>query len=119
MHGLPADADFSFLVGTTLDRMCLTTTFLELLFSDDTKITVESDLYIGEPDAHQLQCYEDNRAVAGPLAELLTKEISSVSHDTSGRLTLVFTDGWTLEFRDKDWPYESYQIYHGPDIYIV
>jgi hypothetical protein len=118
MYGLPDDIDLSFLEGATLLQVCLGENEVILRFDPDLSITIESTFRARTP-ARQGALFRDPRSAAAVLVELISDVITKAHGRTDGTLRLSFSRGGVLEIYDDSKQYESYQIQHGKDLYVV
>ena len=118
MYGLPDDIDLSFLEGATLLQVCLGENEVILRFDPDLSITIESTFRARTP-ARQEALFRDPRSAAAVLVELISDVITKAQGRTDGTLRLSFSRGGVLEIYDDSKQYESYQIQHGEDLYVV
>ena len=119
MYGLPENFDGSFLIGRNLEMICFNANQIYLHFDGQVTITIEGTF------SHQhAQSESDTAVISVPvsqsdLMQLLEHQISAISGDKDGTLTLVFDDGQILRCYDQFPDYESYQIRHGDKVIIV
>jgi hypothetical protein len=118
LYGLPAGVDFRFFMGLMLTQVCIGLHELILHFGSDATVTVEGDLGVRAP-AHPEQIVSDYRQAAADVASLLGRTVADVEPQDDGTLSLDFAGGWRLNFYDSSAHYESYQIQHGTDYYVV
>jgi Family of unknown function (DUF6188) len=118
MYGLSAEHDLSFLMGSTLLQVCIGENEAILRFNNEISITIESKFLVQDSSGLKTT-FDDARSAAGPLVKLLSDTITKVLGQRDGTLRLCFTRGDILEIYDSFESYESYQIQHGTDVYVV
>ncbi len=113
MFGLPADFDGSFFVGRTLELVCFSENQVNLHFSVNTMIRIESAYSYNGEEPVDVPVRQSN------LMELLGSSVLAATGDQSGTLSLAFDHGQTLKVYDTTRQYESYIIsYEGKDIVV-
>lgn len=118
MYGLQLGLDLSFFVGSSLSQVCIGANELTLNFDSDVSVTVESRIAITSPGRGTEQ-FDDLRASAGLLAELLERQVITAEGYPDGTLRLQFETGQILDLYDTSDAYESYQIRHGSEVIVV
>lgn len=118
MYGLPPDQDFGFLIGVTLTQICIGRHEIILNFSGDVSITVEGDLEI-EPTLATRHRYDDSRVAGAKLSPLVALSVENARRIQPGDLELTFSNGWAVNICDSSSHYESYQIRHGSDLFVI
>jgi hypothetical protein len=118
MYGLPDDLDLTFLEGISLLQVCVGANEVILNFDRSVSITIESTFRIRTVSG-QDDVYEDPRSASAALVGLISDSVARVSAETSGTLRLAFAGGGVLEIYDSSSQYESYQIRHGQQQYVV
>ncbi len=126
MHGLAADTDLEFLVGSTLGQVCIGEhqVILNLLPRGDpwtdpgTSITVESSVRLEMPT--QAEFVSDAKLLLGPaLVPLLGATVTDASVVPPGTLRLAWSSGHILDILDSHEHYESYVVQHGDRVIVV
>jgi hypothetical protein len=118
MYGLSADVDLSFFIDVSLIQICLGSHQIAFNFDEDVSITVEGDMGIRIPPAGE-RVVGDFREVIYDLAMLIERSVIRVASQPGGTLVLSFDNGWLLKIYDSSQHYESYQIRHGSEMFIV
>lgn len=118
MNALPTEHDLGFLVGSTLFQVCIGENEVILRLSAEISITIESSFLIRDSSGLESE-FNDSRSSAGSLVKLLSNTVTKVRCQRDGTLSLWFSSGDILEAYDSSEGYESYQIQHGKDIYVV
>ena len=109
MHGLPPDLDLSGFVGRELFQFSVGWNEVHFAFDPGYSIQTEASLVL-ESGGGAIHTYENARDAAGRLVDLLGSSVTSISGETSGTLSLVFSNGWTCRFFEDPQPYESYSV---------
>lgn len=118
MNPLPIGTNLDFLIGQTLDQVCLGENEVILNFSDYTSISIMCNFLI--QDEHDIRTdFEDFRPAASALAQLIAKAIQKISSQEDGTLKVWFTSGDIIEIHDTWDTYESYVIQHHDKVYVV
>jgi len=120
MYGLPADFDGDFLIGRTLEQICLNQNQIALHFDGDVDLTLEGEYtYRGvlsradEKSAPlKVPVFDSN------LAQFVGQVVMKATGTKDGTLTLVFQRDDRLLCFDTPY-YESYQIRHGQRVIVV
>ena len=107
-----------FFVGLVLAQVCIGRHQVILHFDQDATVSVEGDLGIRAPNAIE-RVVEDHRAAAVDLAWLVADVVDAVKPEAEGTLRLYFASGSVLSFYDSSKHYESFQVSHGTDLYVV
>lgn len=117
MNGLPADTDLSFMVGKTLDQICVDQNAAILKFSGDVSLSFSSKfrIVVGSED----KVFDDILAGLSMLGRLIAAEVRNVRALPSGTIALDFGDSLNLEVYDSFSSYESYQLRHGSVLWVV
>ncbi len=109
MYGIPAGIDWTFIIGTELQQLCIGIHQLSLQFSGDVAIGVECDFeHAGHPAAAS-QC----RGLPGrapSLISLLGSRVDAVAREGGRVLVLSFSNGEQLRILDSNESFESFQI---------
>lgn len=118
MHGLSKDVDLSFLLGKKLAQFRCARDILILWFDEQIEISIESRVYYH--DRLGISVIFDNYFIGvAAMAGLFANSIIDVTASEDGTVILSFSNGDTLELRDDNKHYESYQIKHGNDLIVV
>ena len=107
MYQLPANVDLGFLHNLELIQVCVGRSQVILRFEDDANISLECPFDLN-----------GKRAGASELLELISLRITAANAIQPSRVTLTFSNGWTLAFEDVHQEFESYQI-SGPGELII
>jgi len=118
LYGLPADVDFRFFVDLVLTQVCMGLHELIVHFGTDATVTAEGDVGV-RVAADPERIFSDYRQAVADVASFLSRTVVAVEPRADGTLTLSFGDNGQLSFYDSSPHYESYQIRHGPDYYVV
>jgi hypothetical protein len=118
MYGLPSNTDLSFLVGKTLQQVCIGLHEIILNFDDPLSITIMSPIACTLAGA-KYQKYEDYRNAASVVVTFLQDVVASAKGDQDGTLTLEFGGGGRLDVYDDSKQYESYIIKNGDKLIVV
>ena|SRR5258708_4425785 len=118
MHRLPKETDLSFLLGKTVEQVCLGQ-FQTQVHLNAASISIEGK--------HALILAEENREIvwersafpADGISKLLGQTLSRVSVIEDGTIDLSFSSGDRLLVFDDSDQYESYQITCGSLTIIV
>ena len=112
MHGLPADADLSFLAGRTLTQLGVGSNEA-ILYFDVGQTWIRIDGRSSVEAAASTTASDDSREIAPAMFPLIGQSVTDVAWQRSGTIRLTFDDGTTLVIEDDSPHYESYQIVHG------
>lgn len=118
MNALPTEHDLGFLVGSTLFQVCIGENEVILRLNAEISITIESSFLIHDSSGLGM-AFNDSRSSAGSLVKLLSNTVTKVHCQIDGTLSLWFSSHYILEIYKSSEGYESYQIQHGNDIYVV
>lgn len=118
MYKLPQDEELSFLLNKTLLQVCIGLNDLILNFDDQIVITITSCLGIISCSGN-LVIHESFINSASDVLSLIGREITLVSGDAKGTLTLLFDNGVSLCAYDDSQEYESYTIRNGNKLIVV
>ena len=113
MHGVPADLDLSYLIGSSIERVDLGPYILHLHFAEErgTVISVEGDWELVDSAGHRLDgqqepaerdCYR--------LHKLLMRDVTAFELSAPRWFSLTFDGGYTLRVFDNSDRYESFSI---------
>ena len=117
MYGVPKTTDFSFLLGKTVEQVCLGQ-YQTQIHLDDANVSIECRhaLFLAE-NSREVIWRRDEFPSEG-ISKLLGQTLSRVTVGDSGALELTFSQGDCLSLFDDSEQYESFQITCG-DIWIV
>lgn len=107
MYGLPPTTDLRFLARKRLLRIEVNDFQVQLQFTDDVCISIESEVVV-DGDARGREA----------LRALVGAAIESVSAGSDGTLQLAFEGGRRVAVRDSNADYESYTI-TAPGVTII
>ena len=112
MHPFPDADSLRFLVGLEVGQVCLDPWTIQLRFSEGGQITIEGEFHHSDAhgDLHIHNAGEERDTGPVHLRELVQERISDLTV-TPLRLTLLFTNGATLNVLTDEGPYECGQIY--------
>jgi hypothetical protein len=104
MNGLPPDFSTEFICGRTLNSLVVGRYAVNLCFSKDCIISVESAVSLDKCERSGLP------SSILYLFQLIDRRVVSASSTTDGTLSLVFDSGETLHIYDSNERHESYNI---------
>lgn len=116
MFGLPDGLDVNFFLGAVLTQVCIGSNEVIVRFDRDIDVTIEGDVEIGDERGKKMygRPPDYGRATVPFLQEAVTR----VDVSSGGTLTLQLQSG-SIAIIDSHAHYESYQIRHGHDLYVV
>jgi hypothetical protein len=117
LYGLDAKVDLSFLIGAELEQVAIGEYQIQFNFDGTRSLSVENAFAISDNGARAR--FEGAPAGAAAAVSLLGRKVVSEIHTNSGDLRLEFEGNGVLELADGSTQYESYQITHGEEIYVV
>lgn len=109
MYGIPEDIDLSFLKGKELIQVCIGLHQAVLVFHEETKITIETEIRHQKRD-EKITIYDHTPASATALASMIGSQIVDVKKEGIDFLTLRFSNGDLLRLFDDGDRFESFQI---------
>lgn len=116
MYGLASTTDFSFLVGATLIQVCFGENELILRFDSGTSILIEGDFRVGTTEQVE---YSSPAPAASPITALLGEQVREYRISDDSELELEFANGIRVTLADSSREYESYQVTHGGDTWVI
>ena len=112
MHGLPADADLSFLAGKRLSQIAVGANCVILYFDHgDPWIRVEGRSVTEVGGVRESS--DDSYVIAPAMFPLIGRKVLDVTWEESGTIRLMFDDSGVVIIEDDSPHYESYQIVLG------
>ncbi len=120
MYPLPGESELQFLVGRTLEQVCVGAHSLRLSFDNGVTLTIQSSLTLISTDGttETLEA-EEYRQSASAIARLIDGIIEQVRGDDSNTLHIRLANGKSLVLHEMPGPFESYTIDGGPTGLIV
>jgi hypothetical protein len=118
MHSLEPGTDLSFLLGKTLEQMCRGLYQLQLNFSEDTGIHIETNTEYRPGASDVVWRWSLGSRAEFPIYGLLHEEIEAFEVRGGGILKLRFTNAEEVTIVPDGECVEAYQIMCG-EIYIV
>ncbi|WP_225755621.1 DUF6188 family protein [Actinotalea sp. Marseille-Q4924] len=112
MHGLPDDADLTFLVGKTLNQVGVGRNDVGLYF-DGPKTSIMIEATSAVENGSEVTASDNSFVIAPAMFPLIGRTVTDISWNRSGMVRLTFDDGAVLVIEDDSPHYESYQIVHG------
>lgn len=118
MNARPMEHDLEFLVGSLLLQVCIGENEVILRFDKEISVTIESRLMIRDSSGLVIS-FNTLRSAAGSLVELLSDTVIKTLLQRTGTLRLWFSRGDVLDIYASNEGYESYQIQHGEEVFVV
>lgn len=118
MNVLPTEQELGFLVGSILLQVCIGENEVILRFSEEISITIEARFVVRDSSGIET-AFDDARSAASSVVKLLSDTVATVNNLGGRTLRLIFSRGDILEIYGSNEGYESYQIQHGKEIFVV
>lgn len=118
MNGIPKDIDKTLLLGATLTQVCVGQNEVILHFSNDTSVTIESELGVGVADNPTLWTAEATQSGVSLIA-LLGADVTHVEVLSSTQLEIRLHPDARIILCDSSPHYESFSIQNGARRIIV
>lgn len=117
MYGLPLDFDAGFLVGRTLEQVRIGTFQVSLVFDDALWFHFETDVTVtrGADEVGLSDASDAGKA----MVDFLGRSVERASGTVDGTITLEFDNCDRIKIHDSSERYESYQIKHGENFFVV
>ena len=106
MYKLPYNFDGSFLIGRILEQVCFNLNQICLHFDNNVSIVVESSFSYQYLDCEQNCQLIDVPVLKSDIMQLLGEQVSHVSGDEKGTLSLIFDNGHIFRCYDTSTQYE-------------
>ena len=119
MYGLREDINLKFFIGRTLENVNFGIAIVQLLFDEETGISVEMHLEHQSKETLSVWDGDQHIAAVASLVHLIGCTITNIETQTDGTLTLVFSNGDVVTLYDDTSLYQAYHIWHGDDPMIV
>lgn len=117
MYGLSPETDLSFWAGAELVQVAVGRFQVQLHFHGRIALSIESTYRVGtDADA---KTFADPPDGAMALIALLGETVAAAIPVGDGTLRLAFGGGSVVEVLDSSDEFESYQITHGADVFVV
>ena len=118
MFGLPPNESFVFLVDRLLTQVAVGENELIFYFDSDISITVESEMSL-ELDGKPAASIGSMPEAGAQAVRLLGRRVRYVGREGEGTLVLGFENSGTLRIFDTSQRYESFQIRHGSELFVI
>jgi hypothetical protein len=112
VYGIQKNADFSFLLGKTVEQVCLGQ-YQTQIHLDDANISIECKHTLFVAEGSREIIWERDEFPSEGISKLLGQSLSRVAVEDSGALEFTFSQGDRLSLFDDSEQYESFQITCG------
>ena len=118
MHGLSLSLDLNFLVNVELIQLALGKYEIQLIFSNESRICIQSEFTFEHDGVVQDVDPSDSKST-GSLAILLGEKIVEQKIKSNKELNILFESGKLLRLRDSSRNFESFVIWNKGDFIAV
>lgn len=118
MYRILQSTDWSFLIGTVVEQICIGSYQVQVHLSKDVHISIEYD-FVHARNGGVLNETPGLSCKAASLVSLLGKNVERVNPEDEEALSIEFSEGETLRLLVNTDPYESFHITIVNDTIVV